>query len=588
MEPIHTIADIIQYIDDNYSNPKAFNYLDDGHWKHISSEAFIFDLKRLTFGLISLGLRRGDKVGILAESSPQWNIADLAIIMAGGISVPLFARISHESFIYECAQSNARFLFVQGKDQWLMYDEHRNLFEKVIGLDELSNVDGAMKYHDVLQIGEVMWEKRPKLWEELAHKLNADDVCTIIYTAGSTGMPKGVQLTHQNLCHLVNFDVFGWEDEENKYLNILPLAHVFARQISLILMTWGINIYYLTDLSRMGAVCKEIKPNLMIVVPRILERMYSAMEGRINSDKRSLRNLLASWAFNLASDPGDNLLKRYILRPIADFLVYSQLRRALGGKWKVILCGGAALDQNLNNFYNNIGVPVYEGWGLTEASTNCVNLPNQQKVGTVGKPLPGVKVKIGDNDELLIGGPTVMKGYYRHPDATQAIIDEDGWLHTGDKGVIDKDGFVKLTGRVKEQFKLSSGEYLAPGKIEYMLSQHALVDMAMAIGERQKYASCLLFPDMQAIKRLKKDQGKVDVSDVEFLESPFVKDEMESLLERINERINAWEKLVQYRFIMEIPTIESGELTPTLKLKREVILQKYQDVVENIYGEEMK
>lgn len=336
----------------------------------------------------------------------------------------------------------------------------------------------------------------------------------------------------------------------------------------------------------MGDVCKEINPSLMIVVPRILEKMYGAMEGKIKSGKKSLKNLLARWAFDLASDPGDNLLKRFILRPIADFLVYSQFRRALGGKWRVILCGGAALDQNLNNFYVNIGVPIYEGWGLTEASTVCVNVPNQQKAGTVGRPLPGVKVKLGENDELFLGGPTIMKGYYRHPDATQAVIDEDGWLHTGDKGVIDKDGFVKITGRVKEQFKLSSGEYLAPGRIEYMLSQHALVDMAMAIGEGKKYASCLLFPDKQAIIRLKKDQGNVDVSDEEFLESSFVKGEMDSLLERINEKINSWEKLVQYRFIMETPTIESGELTPTLKLKCDVILQKYNDVVENIYGEE--
>lgn len=239
MEPLHTIAEVIQHIDDNYSNPKAFNYLDNGHWKHISTEAFIFDLKRLTFGLISLGLRRGDKVGILAESSPQWSLADLAIIMAGGISVPLFARISHENFIYECAQANIRFLFVKGEDQWIMYDEHRNLFEKVIGLDELGEIDGAMKFHDILQIGEVMWEKRPKLWEELAHRLNTDDICTIIYTAGSTGMPKGVQLTHKNLCHLISFEVFDWEGKNDKYLNILPLAHVFARQISLILIAWG-------------------------------------------------------------------------------------------------------------------------------------------------------------------------------------------------------------------------------------------------------------------------------------------------------------------------------------------------------------
>lgn len=589
MEPIHTIAELIQHMDENYTNPKAFNYLDNGHWKHISSEAFIFDLKRLTYGLISLGLSRGDTVGILAESSPRWNLADLAIIMAGGISVPLFDRISHENFIYECAQANIRFLFVQGKEQWIMYEEHRNLFEKVIGLEEPpGNIDGALQYHEILQIGEVLWQKKPKIWQELAHQINTDDICTIIYTAGSTGMPKGVQLTHINLCHLISFRVFGWESSEDKYLSILPLAHVFARQINLILIAWDVSIYYLNDLSQMAAVSKEIKPSLMIVVPRVLEKMYAAMEGKIKSGKKNLKNLIASWAFNLALDSKDNPIKKYILRPIADLLVYSQLRKALGGNWRVILCGGAALDLNLNQFYHNIGVPIYEGWGLTEASTTCVNLPNQLKLGTVGKPLPGVKVKVGEKEELLLGGPTIMKGYYRHPEATKAIIDEDGWLHTGDKGLIDKDGFVKITGRVKEQFKLSSGEYIAPGRIEHMLTQHPLIDIAMVIGEKQKYASSLLFPDMQAIKRLKKEHEMLNISDEEFLSSPFVKSEMESLMERVNKKINSWEKLVKYRFIMAQPTIESGEMTPTLKLKRSIILQKYQDVVDNIYGEEAR
>lgn len=250
------------------------------------------------------------------------------------------------------------------------------------------------------------------------------------------------------------------------------------------------------------------------------------------------------------------------------------------------MCGGAALDKTLNQFYLNIGIPVYEGWGLTEASTACTNTPEHRKVGTVGRPLPGIKVKLGENDEILIGGPTVMKGYYRNPEATNAIIDEEGWLHTGDKGVIDSEGFVKLTGRVKEQFKLSSGEYLSPGRIEHMLCQHPLIDQAMAVGEKKKYAACVLFPDFGAMKRIKKEQGAENLSDEEFLKTPYVKSEMENLLKKVNQKINSWEKLVNYRFILAIPTIEAGELTPTLKLKRDVIHQKYHNEIESIYSEE--
>lgn len=588
MDPLHTIAEVVQYVEDNYSNPKAFNYLEDGHWKHVSTEQFIFDLKRLTYGLNSLGLRKGDKVGILAHSSPHWVISYLAIIMAGGVVVPLFTKIASESFIYEVAQANIRFLFVQGEDQWGMYEKHRNLFEKVIALDDPGEIVGAMKYHEILLQGEMLWEKRPRLWGELKAQHNSDDVATIIYTAGSTGMPKGVQLSHLNLCHLINLNVYQWEPSEERYLSILPLAHVFGMQINLISLAWGIEIYYLNDLSQLARVCKKLRPTLMNVVPRLLEKMYDSMLVRVKGISNSVIRALSLWAFWLARDPSESLLKNWILRPIADFLVYRKLRRPLGNRWNIILCGGAALDHDLNRFYVRIGLPIYEGWGLTEGSTACVNIPNNVKIGTVGPPLPGVKVKLGENDEVLIGGPTVMRGYYRDPDATQFAIDEEGWLHTGDKGRFDKEGRLILTGRVKEQFKLSSGEYLSPSRIEHMLNQHPLVDMSMAIGEKRKHAACLLFPDFVALKRYRKELKNEVISDEELLNSPEVQEQMQDLLENVNGRINHWERLVKWKFIMETPSIESGELTPTLKLRRKTILEKYGDLVDAIYDSEEK
>lgn len=588
MEPFHTFGEVVRYIEENYSNPKAFNHLENGHWKHISSESFIFDVKRLTYGLISLGLRRGDKVAILGESSPYWHFADFAIIIAGGVTVPLFAKISSEHLIYEAAQANIRYIFVEGEEQWKLCEGHRSLFEKVIALDDPGDIADVIRYHDLLQMGEVLWEKKPKLWEELHHRLKPDDVATIIYTAGSTGMPKGVQLTHLNLCHLVSFKVFGWDSDTDKYLSVLPIAHVFARQINLIMIGWGVSMYFLKDLSRLASVSKELRPSLMIVVPRLLEKMYGAMESRVLGEKNWLKRTIGKWAFDLAKNPSQSLLKKCILRPIADFLVYSSIRKSLGDNWRVILCGGAALDINLNYFFLNIGFPIYEGWGLTEGSTSVVNQPGKVRPGTVGAPLPGVKLKLGENDEVLLGGPMVMKGYYRHPDATQAAIDEEGWLHTGDKGQIDKDGFLKLTGRVKEQFKLSTGEYIAPSRIEHLLCQHRLVDLAMIVGERRKYATCFLFPERSVLKRLKKEKKQESTPDEDFLESPFVQKEMETLLEHVNKKINSWEKLVKWKFILKTPTIEDGELTPTLKLKRGVILENNEELVEEMYGEVAK
>jgi long-chain acyl-CoA synthetase len=588
MDPLHTIGEVVQYIEENHSNTRAFNYFEDGHWKHLSTEQFLFDLKRLTYGLVSLGLKRGDKVGILAQSSPHWNMADFAIIMAGGVSVPLFTKIASESFIYEVAQSNARFLFVQGEEQWEMYEAHRNLFEKVIGLDDPGNIIGAMKFHEVLQQGELLWEKQPRLWEELKSRLNSDDLATIIYTAGSTGMPKGVMLSHLNICHLISGDVFRWKPEEQVYLSILPLAHVFARQINLILLAWGVPIYYLNDLTQLATVCRELRPSLMIVVPRLLEKMYDAMYGKVRAMKKGLARSISSWAFRLAKDPSESLVKNWLLRPIADFLVYSKIRNSLGANWEVILCGGAALDHSLNRFYQRIGLPIYEGWGLTEGSTACVNQPGNSKVGTVGPPLPGVKIQLGENDEILLGGPTVMKGFYRNPDATKAIIDDEGWLHTGDKGRIDSRGRLSIVGRVKEQFKLSSGEYLSPSRIEHMLNQHPLVDISMVIGEKRKYAVCLFFPDFSGFKRLKKELKLEDLTDEELLKVDKVRNELDELLLSVNERINRWERLVKWKFIMDTPSIEKGELTPTLKLKRNAILEKYKDVIDAIYDGEEK
>lgn len=467
MGPLHTFGDVVQYIEDNRSNPRALNIFENGEWKYLSTEQFIFDLKRLTYGMISLGLKRGDKAGILAHPSPQWNLADFAIIMAGGVSVPLFAKMASENLIYEVAQANIRFLFVQGEDQWEVYEKHRNLFEKVIGLDDHGKTAGAMRFHEILHQGEVLWEQQPRLWEELHSKLKSDDLATIIYTAGSTGMPKGVMLTHLNLCHLLTADVFKIESNPSpqKYLSILPLAHIFARQINLLMMTWGVPVYYLNDLSMLTKVCQDLRPTLMIVVPRLLEKIYDVMLGKAKGIRNPFVRKVVLQAFQIAKDPNESLFANWVLRPIMDLFVYSKLRESLGGNWRVILCGGAALDHSLNRFYVRIGIPIYEGWGLTEGSTTCVNYPGNVKIGTVGPPLPGVKIKLAEKDEVLLGGPTVMKGYYRNPEATLAVLDEEGWLHTGDKGRIDEKGRLSIVGRVKEQFKLSSGEYVSRAEL---------------------------------------------------------------------------------------------------------------------------
>lgn len=579
-----TIYDIVKHIEKNYSQSNAFNYYDQGVWRNVSTQTFLYDLKRMTYGLINQGIKPGDSVGILANPSPYWTIVDFAIIMAGAISVPLFPNISDENFVYEVAQANVRTLFIEGKDQWEMFNRHRNLFDFVYSLDPSVEYERVTPRYQILKAGETLWELQPDLFDEMGKRLRPNDLMSIVYTSGSTGVPKGVEVTQSNLLHLTSFNVYGFNRKKDLYLSLLPLAHIFSRQINLTAMAWGINIYYLNDRNVIAAECKALRPSVMIVVPRILEKMYAAI--MTSSEKGGkLTKTITQWALNLANNGSGNAFTKFLYRPVADWLVYSQIRRELGDNWLFILCGGATLDPHLYQFFLNIGLPIYEGWGLTEASTACVNRPGHVRVGTVGQPLPDVQIKIGTDQEVLIAGPTVTRRYYRNPDLTDDTIDEQGWFHTGDQGEMDSDGYLKITGRIKEHFKLATGEWLVPGRIEFALSQSPLIDTAVVIGERRQFAACLLFPNFTEIRKMKAMLNLADMTDDEFLESDLVKSEIKTLIENVNYQINYWERIKQYRFIKEPLKIENGEITPTLKVRRAIVLEKYQDLIDEIYKE---
>jgi long-chain acyl-CoA synthetase len=581
---INTVYDLIKVLEEKFSNPKALNYYEDGVWQSLSTQGFIYDLKRLTYGLISLGVKRGDHVGIMANPSPYWTMADLAIIMAGGVVVPLFSNISDENFIYEVAQANVRYLFVEGNEQEEMFRRHRNLFDNVISLSNRQMIRGTKELHEVLKLGENYWREKPELFDKLGLQLKSDNLMTIVYTSGSTGVPKGVMLSHRNLMHLTNFDIYNLYMNKDGYLSILPLAHVFSRQINFIMLALGVSIYYLNELGLLSKVCEEIRPGFMIVVPRLLEKMYQAIHSGAGSGGY-YRQKFVAWCIRYADNGPNSLFSRYLIKPFIDKLVFASVRKKLGGNWKVILCGGAALDPKVYQFLLNVGMPIYEGWGLTEASTTVVNQPEKHKVGTVGVPLPGIKVKIGKESEILVSGPTVMKGYFRNPEITKETLDDEGWLHTGDKGEIDDEGFLKIVGRIKEHVKLATGEWLSPGRMEYALCDSPLIDSAVVIGERKKFASCLLFPDVNVLRRMKAKLNYADMSDKDFMECEVVKKEIKSLIDSVNSNLNNWEKIQQYRIIMEPLTIEKGELTPMLKIKRDIVIKKYQKLVNEMYGD---
>ncbi len=583
MEHFKTIAEVLRFAERHYSNPHAMGYQPEGNeWKYLSTREFLDEVKYLSLGLVTLGIKKGEMVGILANSSPRWSIADVAIMVAGGVTVPLFANISDENFEFEINQTGLKTIFVSGEEQWEKFDHHESLFNRAINLyASATHPHKELRYEALIEQGRVLSERQPHLYEKLLDALQPDDLATIVYTSGSTGFPKGALLTQKNIIGLVHTDPFKWNKDKDLYLSILPLAHIFARALNFIMLSWGVPVVYLRDIKMVGEVCRELHPSIVVLVPRLLEKIYSKMLAGVNN-AGFLKRTIGHWAFNLANDEHESLYKQ-LLHPVADKVVYSALRDALGGNLRVVISGGAALDPHLYHFFVDIGLPLIEGWGLTEAATVTCNRLEKIKIGTVGPPFDGMQVKTSDEGEILVKGPIVMQGYYKNAEATSKAFTEDGWLRTGDRGAIDTDGYVSLQGRIKELYKTSTGEYIAPVPIEQELSRVPFIDMAVVIADGKKFASCLLFPNFDVIHSLKASHGMEFLTDEEFLHSDFVKTEMTKLLKDINSHLNDWEGVHAYRFILELPSIEGGELTPTMKIRRNAIEKKYKELIDSIY-----
>jgi len=582
MELLRHIPDVLRRFSQCPSNPRAFAYWKNGQWQYLSSEDFTYYVQCAVLGLRAAGLQKGDRVGLYAQSSPYWMIADFAIAIAGGITVPFFFNLSEEHFLFEVGESKPKFIFVGDNEGWELVGPHAHLFQATFRVEEDASFDAHSGLWSLIARGEEIMKEQPDLYEQIAAGIDEEDLASIIFTSGSTGRPKGVELTHKNIVSLANYKKFNWQPSD-RFLSILPLAHIFSKQLNLIMVAWGAQCFYVNDLTLVRQVAQEIHPTIMIVVPRILEKMYSAMLQKIES-AGYMKRAFGLWAFDLANREGG--LYKWLMHPIADKLVYSQLRGALGRHMRLIISGGAALNPQLHHFYLDVGFPVVQGWGMTEVSTITVNHLESQKVGTCGPPLLGTQFKISPEREILLKGPTVMRGYHNNPQATALAIDSEGWFHTGDKGSIDENGYLTIEGRLDETFKTAQGKYVVPVPIEQQICQAPLIDMSMVIGEGQPFASVLLFPDFAVLNSLKVLHHQEHLSDELFLKSKFVMGEMETLLNEVNSNLDHWEQVHNYRFILESPSIERGEMTPTMKLRRKKLIEKYQHVISEIYSRE--
>lgn len=581
-----TYVHLLKHLQENPSNPKALNERDDsGIWHSVSTADFLRDIRSLALGLRALGLQRGDKVAIFAPASPRWTIADIAIAIAGGISVPIFTTISEENFLYEIRETRSKIILVEGELEHTFIKRYEKMFTTVIALDRASSQDPSLKTLSQAQkLGDELDMQDVCLYQDMLSSIRPTDICTIFYTSGSTGVPKGVELTHENLICGAEFEVFDLDSANDRYLSVLPLEHVFGHCFNLWILHKRISIFYSHDHKRLADICREVKPTILAVVPRLLERVYAKMLERVHSASWFKRTL-GEFAFHIASKPPSLLFN--LLRPLLDLLVYKKLRQALGGSVNLCISGGAALSHYLHHFYSAIGIPIYEGWGLTEGCPLTINTPKHRKMGSVGKILPYHEIKISEEGEILVKGPIVMHGYYDNTEKTALALDADGYLHTGDMGRVDSEGYLYLIGRIKELYKSSTGEKIAPVPIEQAIAKHPLVDMALVVAEGRKFASVLIFPAFETVERLKVSHGKSALSNEEFLLTPYVKKELSNILEEVNSHLNHPEQIRAYKFVLEPLSIQSGDLTPSMKIRRNPVIAKYASLIDEMYNEEV-
>lgn len=581
MKDFSTLAELISFQATKFNNPRAFNFKENDQIKSFSNQEFFTKIFHFACGLKEIGLQKNQTVAIISYQNPIWLIADLGAILAGATTVPIFQDISQDNLLYEIADAQVQYAFTDNKE-FLRVAQNKNLSLKIITYGLGENLSDLTTFENLLALGKQAAEAKKYDLESLLQNINPQDLATIIYTSGSTGRPKGVELTHKNLVSQIKStaEVFPLSADDVA-LSFLPLAHIFERMVMMFYITQGISIYFADNVKNVGNLLREFHPTLMTSVPRMLEKVFARIEDGINS-ANFLRKLLGQKALQRALEKDVESPKTFCDK-IFDHLVYKKFCLALGGKMQMMICGGAALSQDLERFYRNIGINLFCGYGMTESSpVLAVNCKKYYRFGSVGKAFPAVELKIATDGELLARGPNIMRGYHNQPQKTAEVI-ENGWLKTGDLAAIDSEGFVKITGRKKEIVKTANGKYVSPVPIEQKLVQKlGFLLGAIVIAESKRFVSVLLFPDFEILKKFK-EKFKFSGSDEDFLKSPDLQNFVQENITVVNQKLDHWEQVQKFTIIRDQISIASGEITPSMKLKRNVLEEKYRDVVEGFY-----
>jgi long-chain acyl-CoA synthetase len=576
----------------------ALAYKKDDAWHRISGPAAIARVKRIAFGLAALGVKAGDRIAIISENRPEWSLVDLAILSLRAVNVPIYTTQAVEQVRYILEDSGARFLFVSGKKIWrhaAAAVESVESIEKVIFFEEDASGEGgsrAMLLDEIEKMGDKMWKHDGELVDRSLDSIDPDDLATIIYTSGTTGEPKGVMLTHRNFVSNIVAISKGLPIRSSDCnLCVLPLSHIFERTVFYVLCSNGVSVHYCDAFDKLATYLHEVKPTIMTAVPRLFEQVYHKIvkKGRAAG---GFKTKLFEWSLGVGQeywtykDTGETVPAAVAAKhAIANRLVFSKWRDGVGGSLRFFVSGGAPLSKKLSYAFWAAGIPILQGYGMTEGCVACANRPNDNKVGSIGTPFEGIEMKIGPQDEVLIKGPNIMVGYYNNPDATAAAIDADGYYHTGDVGYVDHDGHFYITDRLKDLFKLSNGKYVAPLQVESLLKQSPLVSQAVVVGSGRKQVGALIVPDWDALKEEMKSSGVATDASREVLaeDAAFVKRVQQDAVDLTRE-LSDYERVKRVYLLPREFSIDKGEMTPTLKIKRTVIDEKYCDVIDAICG----
>lgn len=588
MEEVTRIFDFLKLYKTEYKDQsRVFGYKKDGHWEAYSAREYVEMADRVSSAFLNIGVKAGDNVVTVINNSPEWNFVDMGLQQIGAIQIPIYPTTSIAHYKHIFKEAEVKVVILSERE---VYDKIKSAIDDTVEhVYSIEPIEGVENWNTFLEKGKIVQHKEI---ETLREKIQPDDTATIIYTSGTTGPPKGVMLTHHNF--VSNIKAVSEILDQNPVqtgISFLPLCHVYERILNYMYQYKNITVYYAESIEALGDNLREVKPEMFCAVPRVLEKTYDKI---INKGRNLplIPKIIFYWALRTGEqfDHHQNRGWWYRLKlKIANILVFRKWRQGLGGNLKLIVSGGATLQTKLARTFWAAGIDIMEGYGLTETSPVIAvsdYLDNGIKIGTVGPVLKGVQVKFAEDGEIMCKGPNVMKGYYRQPEKTREVLDEDGWFRTGDVGHLEDGRFLRITDRKKEIFKTSGGKYIAPQVIESKLKESPFIENVIVVGDNKKFPAALIVPNFYHLRSWCRVKGLPYTTDKEMTANERIISRYEREIEEMNQDFGKVEQVKKFRLLSEPWGIESGELSPTMKLKRRVVCEKHADIIEALYAEE--